>query len=102
MTLPGFIVLDDIPRYLYKHTGLAFIPFIGSIIILVLFIVIWMGICEQCGKPNWLGVLTVIPLVSFILLGYLAFSKSKKIVKSEEKEIENIDDLPPPPAPIKF
>ncbi|MBU0467873.1 MAG: hypothetical protein KKF78_06870 [Candidatus Omnitrophica bacterium] len=98
------ILMCDIarkPKWWFFLIFLTVIPIIGSIIVLVLFVVIWMNICEQCGKPNWLGVLTVIPFVSLVLLGYLALSKVKR-VKQKENKIERIDDLPPPPAPIKF
>jgi hypothetical protein len=49
---------------------LFFIPFINIIAI----ILVWMGIAEARGKPGWLGILMVVPIVSLIIPGYLAFS----------------------------
>jgi hypothetical protein len=45
------------------------IPFVNVVIV----ILIWMGIAETLGKPSWWGVLMLIPLVGFIVPGYLAF-----------------------------
>jgi len=102
----NIILMCDIarkPKWWFFLIFLTVIPIIGSIIVLVLFVIIWMNICEQCGKPSWLGVLTVIPLVSLVLLGYLALSTVKKEKNKEKSEkTEHADDLPPPPAPIKF
>ncbi len=49
---------------------LLFIPFINLIIL----IVVWMEVCEACGKEKWLGLLMLIPLANLILPGYLAWS----------------------------
>lgn len=56
---------------------LAFIPFVGGIIVLVLSIIIWMAIAKNVGKPEWWGVLAILPLINLIAMGYLAFSKSE-------------------------
>lgn len=108
----NIILMLDIarkPKWWFFLLFLTVIPIIGSIIVLVLFVIIWMNICDQCGKPKWLGVLTIIPLVSFILLGYLAFSRGKTINikmkeqdKGKEKDTEKVEDIPPPPPPIRF
>ena len=34
---------------------------------------IWMGIAEARGKNSMLGILCLIPLVNFIVMGYIAF-----------------------------
>ena len=49
---------------------LCFLPLIN----IVAFCVLWMGIAENRGKPSWVGLLILIPLVNFIMIGYLAFS----------------------------
>lgn len=55
---------------------IPFINFIAGIVWLVLTIIIWMAICKQLGKQEWLGVLMIIPVVNLVIPGYLAFSNS--------------------------
>lgn len=50
---------------------LFLIPF-GPVIFLI---IVWTGIAESCGKSWWWGVLSIFPILNFILAGYLAFSK---------------------------
>ena len=50
---------------------LSFIPFVQMFILVIL----WMEIAEARNKPNWLGLLILVPIVNFILPGYLAFSE---------------------------
>ncbi len=40
---------------------------------IVIFVIVWMGIAEAMNKPNWLGVLMLVPVVNWILPFYLAF-----------------------------
>ncbi|MBD3244993.1 MAG: hypothetical protein GF335_03305 [Candidatus Moranbacteria bacterium] len=57
-----------------------FIPvvnFIAGIAMLVINVISWMKIAERLGKPNWWGVLTLVPIVNLIVPGYLAFSQSQ-------------------------
>ncbi|MDD5583592.1 MAG: DUF5684 domain-containing protein, partial [Candidatus Omnitrophica bacterium] len=61
---------------------IVFVPFVGVIIFTI---VIWGGIAQACGKPGWLGILMLLPVVSLIVVTYLAFSKIK-LVNTEEKE----------------
>ncbi|MBL7197000.1 MAG: hypothetical protein ISS47_02760 [Candidatus Omnitrophica bacterium] len=65
------------------------IPIIGSIVIIIVTIIVWMGISEARNKPAWLGILTIIPLFNLFLLGYLAFSKVESVSVQEEKEKEH-------------
>jgi hypothetical protein len=48
-----------------------FLPFAN----LIAFIVIWMAIAEKRGKPNWWGLLMLVPLVQFYAAYYLATSE---------------------------
>ena len=50
---------------------LFFIPFVN----IVIAIIVWMGVAEARGKSNWIGVLMIVPVVNFIVPGYLAFSE---------------------------
>jgi hypothetical protein len=43
---------------------------------IVIGIMVWMKVAEACSKPAWLGVVIgLVPIVNFIAMGYLAFSK---------------------------
>ena len=35
-----------------------------------------MKIAEAVGKPNWWGILMIVPVVNLVVPGYLAFSGS--------------------------
>lgn len=53
---------------------LSFIPIIGILFGLAFSGFIWYKIALARNKPAWLGILAVIPIVSLIIMGYLAFS----------------------------
>lgn len=53
----------------------ALIPMIGFLCVVIFSGYLWYRIAVALNKPGWIGALTVIPIVSFITLGYLAFSK---------------------------
>jgi hypothetical protein len=57
---------------------LFFIPFVN----IVASIMIWMGICKALGKPEWLGILVIVPIANFVVPGYLAFSKDEAVAVS--------------------
>jgi hypothetical protein len=44
----------------------------------VLAIYIWMELAKRRGFESWLGLLMIIPLVNFVIPGYLAFAEPKK------------------------
>ena len=48
-----------------------FIPIVNIIIS----IIVWMAVAEARGKPNWIGILMIVPFVNIIIPGYLAFSQ---------------------------
>jgi len=54
---------------------LLLIPFLNIIIISV----IWMNIAEACDRPSWIGIFILVPVASFFLPWYLAFSKFGRI-----------------------
>lgn len=41
---------------------------------IVVMVILWMRMAEARSKPSWWGLLTLIPLVSLVVPGYLAFS----------------------------
>jgi len=60
---------------------LCCIPFLGWIAYGLFFIYVWMMICVNCDKPDYLGMFALIPGGMFVLPLYLAFSdKIKKNV----------------------
>jgi glycerol-3-phosphate acyltransferase PlsY len=51
---------------------LFLIPFVN----IIASIIIWMNIAKNLGKPEWLGILTILPLLNIVIPAYLAFSDS--------------------------
>jgi len=41
----------------------------------VCMIIIWMEIASRRNKPAWLGLLMMLPVTNFLIIGYLAFSR---------------------------
>ena len=56
-----------------------FLLFLIPIVNIVIGIIIWMKIAERVGKPNWIGVLSIVPVIGIAIPGYLAFSGGEKI-----------------------
>ena len=50
---------------------LLLVPVVNAVIS----IMVWMEIAKNRGKPNWLGLLLLLPPVSLIVPGYLAWSE---------------------------
>ncbi len=59
----------------------GFVPILGAFLApicdLFLFGFIWFRIALARGKEGWIGVITIIPVVGFFTMGYLAFSKKE-------------------------
>lgn len=55
---------------------LAFIP-IANLLLIVVMVIIWMDIAKAVNKPNWWGILIIVPIANLIVPGYLAFSKDE-------------------------
>jgi len=53
---------------------LLIVPFVNIIVA----IAIWMAISENLGRNKWLGLLMMLPIVNFVYMGVLAFSKEEK------------------------
>jgi hypothetical protein len=54
---------------------LFFIPFIN----IVMAVLVWMAVAKELGKPDWLGILMIVPIANLIISGYLAFSKNNSM-----------------------
>jgi len=50
-------------------------PFFGPICALFWTAFVWYKIALARGKEGWMGAITIIPVVGFFTMGYLAFSK---------------------------
>lgn len=50
---------------------LMFIPLVN----IVIFALVWMGICEKRGRPAWQGILMFVPVANLVILLMLAFGK---------------------------
>ncbi len=61
---------------------LFFIPLVN----IVASIVVWMGVAKALGKPEWLGILMIVPFANLVVPGYLAFSKSENVEVKKEAE----------------
>ncbi len=55
----------------------GFIPLVGSLVLAVFSIYLWWKIAEARHRPGWWGILTIIPIVNFIIMGMLAWSEAK-------------------------
>ena len=53
---------------------LTFIPFLGFLTSIAFTGFVWHKIALARGKEGWIGILTCIPIVGLITMGYLAFS----------------------------
>jgi len=54
---------------------LVMIPNIGGLLVTVLMAYIWWNICAKLKRPEWWGILLVIPILNLIMLGILAWGK---------------------------
>jgi hypothetical protein len=54
---------------------LGLMPFIGTLLTAALMAFIWYNIALKRNKPGWLGILTIVPVVNLVVVGYLAFAE---------------------------
>ena len=74
---------------------------IFGIINLILGIIIWVKIAQARQKPGWLGLLMLLPVFNFIVMGYLAFSNGStkeqtKPSDTSSKSANNQNNSVPP------
>jgi len=48
---------------------ILFVPILD----IILLILVWMNIAEKVGKPAWMGILMILPIVNLVIIGYLAW-----------------------------
>ena len=74
---------------------IPFINFIFIIAFMIILVIAWMKISERLGKPNWLGILMIVPIANLIIPGYLAFSDSS-VSNSQQDPMQQ-----PPMNPVQ-
>ncbi len=52
----------------------SLVPLVGPLILLILYIICWVVIAETRGKPAWVGLLVIIPVIGFFVKWYLAIA----------------------------
>ncbi|MCX6761516.1 MAG: DUF5684 domain-containing protein [Candidatus Moranbacteria bacterium] len=57
---------------------------------LIVYILVWMGICKILQKAEWLGILMIISPLNLLIPGYLAFSKTAVISDKPRMQIVNV------------
>lgn len=65
--------------YLVAFLLLAGIPILGWIALILFAVYIWMRIAVLCKKPEYLGLLAVMPLTTIVLLFYFAYGDDLKL-----------------------
>lgn len=54
---------------------LPLIPLVGSLAIMIVMVYFWWKIAEVRNKPGWWGILMLVPIVNFVIMGILAWGK---------------------------
>jgi predicted Ser/Thr protein kinase len=71
---------------------LLFVPYVNLLFLGLL----WMGIATAVGRPSWVGLLTMVPLIGLIIPLYLAFGGG---ATSGSARVPPVRSLPPDPEP---
>lgn len=67
--------IAKVPSWWTIGVLLAFIPFIGGILLLILTTYLWWQIAERLKRPGWWALLLLIPIVNFVIIGIMAWGK---------------------------
>jgi hypothetical protein len=68
--IANLILLLNIAKKPIWWIVLCLIPLVNIII----FIIVWMAVAEARGKPGWVGVLLIVPVLGALMPGYLAWA----------------------------
>jgi len=68
--IANLILLLNIAKKPIWWIVLCLIPLVNIII----FIMVWMAVAEARGKPGWVGVLLIVPVLGALMPGYLAWA----------------------------
>lgn len=69
--------MADVPIY---YLLVYLVPVLGLWLFLGVYVWLWMRISENTNKPQWLGLLMLIPFVNVAVAGYMAFYEPAEIV----------------------
>jgi len=72
------ILMCDIagrPRWWTLALVLSFIPFIGGLACATVFTILAWEMCVRRGKPGWIGIGMMLPVLQLAAWGYAAFSE---------------------------
>lgn len=69
----------ELPAWWTLAILLALIPVVGPAVVVVISAYWWWKISERLGKPGWWGILTIIPIVNFVIMGMLAWGNTKLV-----------------------
>ena len=67
--------IADVPWWTMLFLLFAWIPVLGSAVVIGLTIYWWWNISEARKMPGWLGILMAVPGVNFLIIAILAWSK---------------------------
>jgi len=67
--------IAGLPAWYTLAIFLPIIPFIGGLAMMVAMVYFWWIIAEKVGKPNWWGILLLIPVVNLVVVGILAWGR---------------------------
>ncbi len=88
----NFVLMCRIARRPDWWIVLALVPLVNFVVIVVL----WMDIAKVLGKPGWIGLLFIVPVVGLAVPAYLAFSGAQSAAPSAPRQ--TADTSTPPPA----
>ncbi len=59
-------------------SGIWIILLLLPVVNVIAIILLWAGIAQRLGRSGWWGLLMLIPVLNLVLMGILAFSKSRQ------------------------
>jgi len=69
--------IAKVPWWTFLVIFLTWIPFVGPLAALAAYVWWWWKISEARNRPGWWSILLMIPVVSFVFMGILAWSDKK-------------------------
>jgi hypothetical protein len=66
---------SNLARSFAPESARVVISMAASVAGIVIYVLLWMGICERCGKPSWWAILWIIPIVGWVIMYKLGESE---------------------------
>ena len=67
--------IAGLPAWWTLAIFLPLIPLLGSVAMMAVMAWWWWQIAEKLGKPGWWGILYLVPVVNFVIIGIMAWGK---------------------------